>query len=68
MSPGVPQSMFSAGKTSQPAEVLSISVGFEGQASACVLILTLQWIRTRPESRMSFDTLFGRCPYCQQVC
>ena len=30
-------------------------------------VLTTQWIRTRPESRMTFNTILGLCPYCKQV-
>eukprot|EP00050_Salpingoeca_kvevrii_P020740 m.102250 g.102250 ORF g.102250 m.102250 type:complete len:66 (+) comp8997_c0_seq3:107-304(+) len=24
----------------------------------------LEWLRSDPETRQSFDTLFGDCPYC----
>jgi E3 ubiquitin-protein ligase FANCL len=26
-----------------------------------------EWLRTLPSSRVSFDTIFGECPYCQEV-
>jgi E3 ubiquitin-protein ligase FANCL len=26
-----------------------------------------EWLRTLPSSRTSFDTIFGECPYCQEV-
>ena len=32
-----------------------------------VLLLLLQWLRGLPTSRMSFNTIFGECPYCNQV-
>ena len=30
-------------------------------------IFLLQWLRGLPTSRMSFNTIFGECPYCNQV-
>ena len=31
--------------------------------SACLL----EWLRALPESRTSFDTVFGACPYCSEA-
>ena len=30
-------------------------------------VFLLQWLRGLPTSRMSFNTIFGECPYCNQV-
>ena len=33
----------------------------------CYSAFVVQWLKTLPTTRQSFGTLFGECPYCNEV-